>query len=46
MLAIPPFVPDDDLPANWQQILQTWIGGGDVAVIGTDNMKVVEDVFV
>jgi superfamily II DNA/RNA helicase len=46
MLAIPPFVPDDVLPANWRAVLQTWIGGGDVAAIGSDNMKVVEDVFI
>ena len=46
MLAIPPFVPDDDLPANWRGILQAWIGGGDVTAIGIDNMKVVEDVFI
>ncbi len=33
LLAIRPFVPDDPLPANWRDLLGTWVRGQDVASI-------------
>lgn len=46
LLAIRPFVPDDPLPANWRDILGAWIRGEDVATIGQEYMRVVDDAFV
>ena len=46
LLAIRPFVPDDPLPANWKDLLSAWIRGEDVAVIGQEGMRVVDDAFV
>ena len=46
MLQIRPFVPDVDLPADWRNLLAAWLGGADVAAIGLDNMRIVEDAFV
>ena len=46
LLSIRPFVPDEDLPSYWHQLLREWIGGADVAAIGLDSMRVVEDAFV
>lgn len=45
LLAIRPFTPDDDLPSNWRDVLRAWVGGAEVDAIGTENMKLVEDVF-
>jgi len=45
LLAIRPFVPDDPLPENWEEILKAWVTGATVNQIGPDNMKVVEDAF-
>ena len=46
LFAIRPFRPDDDLPANWEALLRSWLGGVDVVAFGVDNMRVVEDAFV
>lgn len=46
MLAIRPFVPDDPLPANWRDLLDAWVRGQDVAAIGQEGMRVVDDAFV
>ncbi len=46
LLAIRPFVPDDPLPANWRELLGAWVRGQDVAVIGQEGMRVVDDAFV
>lgn len=46
LLAIRPFVPDDPLPANWKELLGAWIRGEDVATIGQEGMRVVDDAFV
>ena len=46
LLAIRPFVPDDPLPANWKELLGAWIRGEDVAAIGQEGMRVVDDAFV
>lgn len=43
---IRPFIPDTDLPVNWKSLLVFWISGADVAAIGLDNMRVVEDAFI
>jgi replicative superfamily II helicase len=45
LLQIPPFVPDVQLPDNWRDVLAAWLGGADVAQIGLDNMRVIEEVF-
>jgi hypothetical protein len=45
LLAIRPFTPDADLPANWRDVLRAWVAGAEVGAIGADNMKLVEDVF-
>lgn len=46
LLTIRPFVPDDPLPTNWKELLGTWLRGKDVAVIGQEGMRVVDDAFV
>lgn len=46
LLIIRPFVPDSTLPANWRDILSVWIRGEDVAIIGQEGMRIVEDAFV
>lgn len=46
LLAIRPFVPDDPLPVNWPDLLGAWVRGQDVAVIGQEAMRIVDDAFV
>lgn len=46
LLAIRPFAPEDPLPPNWRGLMRAWIRGDDVAAIGIDNMRVVDDAFV
>tara|TARA_B100000446_G_scaffold11402_1_gene10211 strand:- start:4946 stop:8452 length:3507 start_codon:yes stop_codon:yes gene_type:complete len=47
LLFIRPFIPDkaNALPANWKDILRNWISGEDVAKIGPQNMRTVEEAF-
>jgi superfamily II DNA/RNA helicase len=45
LFAIRPFIPDD-LPANWQTLLHAWLSGTDVASLGPDNIRIIEDAFV
>ena len=47
LLVIRPFVPDkkNTLPPNWGEILKEWVSGTDVNVIGTENMRIIEDAF-
>lgn len=45
VLVIRPFALDGGLPVGWQAILRQWITGADVALIGADRMKTVEDAF-
>lgn len=45
-LTIRPFAPEDPLPLNWRGLMSAWIRGDDVASIGIDNMRVIEDAFV
>ena len=45
-LLIRPFIPDEDLPEFWPHLLRAWIRGDDVADIGLDNMRIVEEAFV
>ena len=42
-----PFIPDkaNSLPANWKAILRRWVSGEDVANIGPQNMRAVEEAF-
>src|SRR5207248_2433337 len=44
LFLIRPFVPDD-LPANWEDLLTTWVRGVDVDQIGAANVRVIEDAF-
>jgi hypothetical protein len=46
LFKIRPFVPDTDLPEKWNEILTLWISGADVAEIGLDNMRIVEEAFI
>lgn len=46
LLLIRPFATEDPLPPNWRGLLGAWIHGEDVAVIGRENMRVVDDAFV
>lgn len=45
LLAIRPFALDGGLPAGWEGTLRAWVRGDDVAMIGADRMKTVEDAF-
>lgn len=47
LLFIRPFIPDKAkaLPANWKVILRSWVSGEDVAKIGPQNMRAVEEAF-
>ncbi|EFO4333278.1 DEAD/DEAH box helicase [Escherichia coli] len=47
LLFMRPFIPDkaNALPVNWKAILRSWVSGEDVAKIGTQNMRVVEEAF-
>ncbi len=47
LLVIRPFIPDkkNALPANWRTLLKRWVSGVEVNVIGSDNMRVIEDAF-
>ena len=47
LLFMRPFIPDkaNALPANWKVILRSWVSGEDVAKIGPQNMRAVEDAF-
>ncbi len=47
LLFMRPFIPDktNALPSNWKAILQGWVSGQDVAKIGPQNMRAVEDAF-
>ncbi|MBO9467233.1 DEAD/DEAH box helicase [Tropicibacter sp. R15_0] len=47
LLFMRPFIPDktNALPANWKEILRSWVSGEDVAKIGPHNMRAVEEAF-
>ena len=47
LLFIRPFIPDKAkaLPVNWKVILRSWVSGEDVAKIGPQNMRAVEEAF-
>lgn len=47
LLFIRPFIPDkaNALPANWKAILRSWVSGEEVAKIGPQNMRAVEEAF-
>lgn len=47
LLVIRPFVPDkkNTLPPNWAEILEEWVSGTGVDVIGPENMRIIEDAF-
>ncbi|MDW9378036.1 DEAD/DEAH box helicase [Sinorhizobium meliloti] len=48
LLFMRPFIPSkaNALPANWTAILRSWVAGEDVASIGPQNMRVVEEAFI
>ena len=45
LLFMRPFIPDkaNALPANWKAILRSWVSGEEVAKIGPQNMRAVEE---
>ena len=45
LLAIRPFVPTPALHAGWEGTLRSWVSGDEVAAIGGDRMKTVEEAF-
>lgn len=47
LLFMRPFISDktNALPANWKAILSSWVSGEDVAEIGPQNMRAVEEAF-
>ena len=47
LLFMRPFIPSkrNALPANWKAILRCWVSGDDVAKIGPQNMRAVEEAF-
>jgi hypothetical protein len=47
LLFMRPFISDkaNALPASWKAILRSWVGGEDVANIGPQNMRAVEEAF-
>ncbi len=47
LLFMRPFIPDktNALPANWKEILRSWVSGEDVTKIGPHNMRAVEEAF-
>ncbi len=47
LLFMRPFIPDkaNALPTNWKAILRSWVSGEEVADIGPQNMRAVEDAF-
>ncbi len=47
LLVMPPFIPDkkNALPANWKAILKQWVSGAEIAEVGPQNMKLVEEAF-
>jgi superfamily II DNA/RNA helicase len=45
LLFMRPFLPDDDLPDHWCQLLRVWLEGIPVSQIGPDNMRFIEDAF-
>lgn len=47
LLFMRPVIPDktNALPPNWKAILRSWVSGEEVAMIGPQNMRAVEDAF-
>ncbi len=47
VLFMRPFIPSkaNALPANWKAVLRSWVAGEEVASIGPQNMRVVEEAF-
>jgi hypothetical protein len=47
LLFMRPFISDkaNALPANWKAILRGWVSGEEVATIGPQNMRAVEEAF-
>ncbi|WP_216923348.1 DEAD/DEAH box helicase [Synechococcus sp. CCAP 1479/9] len=47
LLFMRPFIPDkaNILPSIWKDILRCWVSGADVARIGPQNMRTVEEAF-
>jgi len=47
LLFMRPFIPNktNALPEDWKDILRSWVSGDDIAEIGPQNMKAVEEAF-
>jgi hypothetical protein len=45
LLFIRPFVPDAEMPENWEDLLTAWISGEEIGDIGAENMRFVEEAF-
>ncbi|WP_425624355.1 DEAD/DEAH box helicase [Agrobacterium radiobacter] len=47
LLFMRPFIPEkrNALPTNWKAILRVWVSGEEVAAIGPQNMRAVEEAF-
>lgn len=47
LLFMRPFIPEkrNALQANWKALLRSWVSGEEVAKIGSQNMRVVEEAF-
>nr|WP_258865308.1 DEAD/DEAH box helicase [Chromobacterium violaceum] len=47
LLFMRPFIPDkaNALPVNWKAILRSWVSGEEIAKIGPQNMRAIEEAF-
>jgi hypothetical protein len=45
LLTIRPFTPEESFPDKWMKILASWLGGEPIEIIGTENMRFLEDAF-
>lgn len=47
LLFMRPFIPDkaNTLPANWKDLLRSWVSGEEVSKIGPQNMRAIEEAF-
>ena len=46
LLAIRPFAPDTDFPANWRETLRRWLSGQVAELFTDEDIKLIEDAFV
>jgi hypothetical protein len=46
LFQIRPFIPETELPDKWRDLLTSWIAGTDVAEIGLENTRTIEEAFI